>query len=139
VNLKLLLPTHVLIDQPVTRVVAEAENGLFCVLPKHIDFVASLVPGILTFATEEQPEQFVAIGEGIFVKSGSEVRVSTRNAVRGTDLGTLRQTVSEQFQVLDERERNVRSAMARLEADFVRRFLETGKPAGPVGERIRGR
>jgi F-type H+-transporting ATPase subunit epsilon len=33
-------------------------------------------------------------------------------------------TVQRQFMVLDEKERVVRSAVARLEADFLRRFME---------------
>jgi F-type H+-transporting ATPase subunit epsilon len=44
--------------------------------------------------------------------------------VRGPDLGLLKQTISARFHSLDERERRARSALARLEADFVRRFIE---------------
>ncbi len=126
-NLKVLLPTEVLIDEPVTKVIAEAENGSFCLRPRHTDFVAALLPGILTFVTADDVEQFVGVADGVLVKSGPEVRVSTRNAVRGGDLGTLRQTVAERFLVLDDRERVARSAIAKLEADFVRRFLEFGE------------
>ncbi len=61
---------------------------------------------------------------GILVKCGSEVLVSTRNAVRSADLKSLRKTVQEHFVVLDDRERRARSALVRLEADFVRRYLE---------------
>jgi F-type H+-transporting ATPase subunit epsilon len=32
--------------------------------------------------------------------------------------------VEEQFQLLDERERMTRSALAKLEANFVRRFID---------------
>ena len=127
-NLKVLLPTHILIDEEVQKVVAEAQNGAFCLLPRHTDFVTALVPGILSFVDRAGNEQFLAADEGILVKSGLQVRVSTRHAVRGEDLGRLRQMVREQFEVLDERERAVRSAIARLEADFVRRFLEYGEP-----------
>ncbi len=123
-RLKVLLPTEVLIDQAVVKVVAEAENGSFGLLPRHIDFVAALVPGLLSFTTEEGEEEFLAVDEGILVKCGPEVLVSTQNAVRGGDLGTLRQAVEERSQVVAERERETRSALARLEADFVRRFME---------------
>jgi len=43
-RLKVLLPTEVLMDVEVTKVSAEAENGSFCLLPRHIDFVAALAP-----------------------------------------------------------------------------------------------
>ncbi len=65
--------------------------------------------------------------EGILVKCGQEVFVSTRNAVQGSQLGTLRRTVEEQYKVLDDRERVARSALAKLEADLVRRFMDLGK------------
>lgn len=126
-RLKVLLPTEILIDEAAKKIVAEAENGSFCLLPRHIDFVAALVPGLLSFVSSEDQEKFLAVDEGILVKCGPQVTVSTRNAVVGADLGTLRQTVEQQFQVLDERERMARSAVAKLEADFVRRFIDMEK------------
>ena len=123
-KLKVLLPTAVLIQEDVTRVVAEAHNGFFCLLPRHVDFVAALVPGILSYETGSSREVFLAVDEGILIKCAQEVLVSTRNAVRGPDLGQLKHTVVEKFETLDEREKSARSAMTRIEAGFVRRFLE---------------
>ena len=123
-RLKVLLPTEVLVDQSVTKVIAESENGSFCLLPRHIDFVAALAPGILSFEVESGQEGFVAVDQGILVKCGAEVFVSTLNAVRNDDLNTLKQTVERQFRVLDEREKLTRSALAKFEASIVRRFKE---------------
>jgi F-type H+-transporting ATPase subunit epsilon len=123
-NLKVLLPTGVLIEEEVTKVIAEAHNGFFCLLPKHVDFAAAIVPGILSFETAGGREEFLAVDEGILIKCGQEVLVSTRNAVRGPDLGQLKRTVEERFKVLDDREKTARSAMVKIEAGFVRRFLE---------------
>jgi F-type H+-transporting ATPase subunit epsilon len=122
-RLKVLLPMKVFIDRDVNKVIAEAGNGHFCILPKHIDFVAALVPGILSFEQDGE-EEFLAIDEGILVKCGSLVRVSTRRAVRSKDLGTLKQTLEEEFKILDEREKKTRSILAKLELDFARRFLK---------------
>jgi F-type H+-transporting ATPase subunit epsilon len=127
VRLKVLLPTGVLVDQEVSKVTAEAENGGFCLLPRHIDFVAALVPGLLSFTTIDGQEEFAAVGEGVLVKCGAEVLVSTRHAALGPDLGALRDAVERQFRMLDEHEQLTRSALAKLEASFVRRFLEIGK------------
>jgi len=52
------------------------------------------------------------------------VRVATRRAVRGDDLDVLRETVRREFLALSEREREARSAVARLEAGVIRRFIE---------------
>jgi F-type H+-transporting ATPase subunit epsilon len=122
-RLKVLLPTKVLIDEEVTKVVAEAENGSFCILPRHIDFVSALVPGIFSF-TSGEGEEFLAIDEGILVKCASTVTVSTRKAIRSRDLGMLKRTVREEFRALDEREKKTRTILAKLEADFARSVFE---------------
>lgn len=122
-RLKVLLPTKILIDQDVTNVVAEAEDGSFGLLPRHIDFVAALSPGILSFESKDG-EEFLAIDEAILVKCATEVLVSTRKAVRSKDLGELRRIVDEEFRTLDDRERKTRSILAKLEADFTKRFLK---------------
>jgi len=123
-NLKILLPSHVLISQPVMKIIAEAGNGSFCLLPNHVDFVAALSPGIFSFITAEGAEEMLAMDEGTLVKCGADVLVSTRNAVRGPDLGMLKQTVEESYLALDEREKVARAAAAKLEIDIVRRFME---------------
>ena len=123
-RLRVLLPTEILVDETVRKVTAEAQNGYFCLLPRHIDMTAALVPGLLSFLDGGGKETFLAVDEGVLVKCGQEVMVSARNAVLGPDLGTLRQTVEEQFKVMDQRESKARSTMAKIEAGFVRRFLE---------------
>lgn len=127
-KLKVLLPTEVLVDRSVNQVIAEAENGSFCLLPRHVDFVAGLAPGILAYVDAATgDEEFLAVDEGVLVKAGNEVLVSTRHAVVGPDLGVLRAAIDAHFNALDERERQTRSAVVRLEADFIRRFVEMEK------------
>ncbi|MDA3832665.1 MAG: F0F1 ATP synthase subunit epsilon [Spirochaetales bacterium] len=126
-KLKVLLPTHVLVDEDVVKVIAEAENGSFCLLPHHVDFVAAIVPGIFSFVTPEIVEQFYAVDEGILIKCGQDVTLSIRNAVRGPDLGVLKKSVQKQFIELEDREKMSRSALVRLEAGFVRRFMDLEK------------
>ncbi len=113
-----------MIEAAVEKVTAEAENGFFCLLPRHVDFVTALVPGILSYETADGEEIFLAVDEGILVKCADQVTVSARNAVRGMNLGALRKTVEKQFKAEDEHEKTVRSAIAKIEAGFVRRFLE---------------
>ncbi len=123
-TLKVLLPTEVLLEQEVFRINAEAENGWFGMLPRHIDFVTALVPGVMRFQSPGKPEEYLAIDRGILVKCGREVSVSTRNAVRGTDLSQLKSDVEQQFVAVEERERSARAFEAKLESDLVRHLLE---------------
>lgn len=123
-RLKVLLPSRVLVDQEVVKVIAEAADGSFCLLPRHQDLAAALAPGLLAYESAAGGETFLALDEGALVKSGDQVLVSTRNAVEGRDLGTLRRALEEEFSVRDELERKSRAAVSRMEADVIRRFLE---------------
>lgn len=123
-RLKVLLPAEILVDEPVGKVIAEAVNGSFCLLPRHIDFVAALVPGILQFVGADGREEFLAVDEGILVKCAEQVLVSVRNGIRGASLGDLRMTVEQRFKKLDEQQKKNRATMARLEVGFVRQFIQ---------------
>ncbi|MDD4161365.1 MAG: F0F1 ATP synthase subunit epsilon [Methanothrix sp.] len=122
-RLKVVLPMRIFLDQEVTKVIAEAANGSFCLLPKHIDFVAALVPGIITFESEKG-EEYLATDEGVLVKRASEVKVSTRRAVRSKNLGEMKKIVTQEFRTLDEREKKTRSILIKLEADFAKSLFE---------------
>lgn len=123
-RLRVLLPTEVLVDTHTTKVIAVAENGEFCLLPRHIDFVAALVPGILCFYSPAGDEEYAATDAGVLVKCGADVSVSTLNGVHGSDIEALETLVEERFVDLDEHERKARTALARLEAGTLRRFRE---------------
>jgi F-type H+-transporting ATPase subunit epsilon len=124
-NLKILLPYKIFAEKTgVLRIVAESRAGSFGLLPHRLDCVASLAPGILVFETEAEGEVCMAVDEGILVKSGTDVLVSVRNAIGGTDLGKLREAVEREFLNLDEQQKSVRSVLAKLESGFVRRFAE---------------
>jgi F-type H+-transporting ATPase subunit epsilon len=126
-QLKVLLPDEVLVDAAVSKIIAEAENGSFCLEPRHVDFVAALVPGLLAYTTAEGGEMFVGIDAGILVKCGSVVRVSTREAVAGSDPEALKASMVRRSCETDEHEHCARAVLARLEAGMAKRFLELQK------------
>jgi len=124
-SLKLLLPFRVAADESrVRRMVVETKQGSFGILPRRLDCAAALVPGILMYETESRGEIYWAVDEGVLVKTGQTVSVAVRNAVGGADLGRLREAVERDFAQVDERERSVRTTLAKLEIGFVRRFAE---------------
>jgi F-type H+-transporting ATPase subunit epsilon len=122
-NLKVLLPFQIFVEKSgVSRIVAETRDGSFGLLPHRRDCVAALTPGILLYESDAEGEVFVAVDEGVLVKTGPDVLVSVRRALGGTDLGQLRDAVEREFITLDAHEHSMRSVMAKLEAGFVRRF-----------------
>jgi len=128
-RIKVVLPTRILIETAAIKVIAEAENGMFCLLPRHLDFVATLIPSLLSFVPPQGQKQFLAIDLGILIKHGDEVTVATQYAVQGGDLGMLRKTVEQQFRLIDEREKTARSVLAKLEVNTIRHFIKLGEYA----------
>ena len=127
-RLKIFQPSEIFLDEEVSKVVAEGEAGCFGIKPKHLDMTSALVPGILSYWTAGGKETFLALNGGILVKQGGDVHVATRMAVSG-ELGELNARVEKFLSDADEKDRKSRSAVARLEADFIRRFLEFGRNA----------
>lgn len=125
--LKVLLPTKKLLDEETVRIVAEAADGYFCLLPRHIDCVAALVPGVLLFETPSGQERYAALDEAVLVKTGDRVMISARNGFAGDELGMLHRKVERDYLALEEKEQNARAAAARLEADLVRRLANYGR------------
>ena len=122
-NLKVLLPFDVFAEKTgVSRIVAETREGAFGLLPRRLDCVAALVPGILIYETESDGEVFVAVDEGVLVKTGPDVLVSVRRALGGADLDQLRDAVAQEYLALNQHEQKVRAVMAKLESGFLRRF-----------------
>jgi len=122
-RLKVLLPFQVFTERTgVFRIVAETREGSFGLLAHRLDCVAALAPGILIYETKAEGEAYVAVDEGVLVKTGLEVLVSVRNAIAGANLGHLRETVQRQFLDLDAKERSVRSVLAKMEGDLMRRM-----------------
>ena len=123
-RLEVITPERICVDAAADRIVAEAPDGHFGILPNHGDFVTELVPGILVYQPTDGAERFVAIHSGTLVKCGSLVRVAVRRAIEGDDLGVLRARVEAEFRQQDEDERAARAALAMLEASIIRRFRE---------------
>ena len=124
-NLKVLLPFQVFVEKTgVIRVVAETREGSFGLLPHRLDCVAALAPGILIYEEKAESEVYLAVDEGVLIKTGQNVLVSVRNAIAGTDLSRLREAVDRDFLNLDQREQAVRSVLSKMESSFIRRLAE---------------
>jgi F-type H+-transporting ATPase subunit epsilon len=124
-DLKILLPFQVFAQHNnVSRIIAETREGSFGLLPHRLDCVAALVPGILAYETIKADTIYLAVDEGVLVKTGAEVIISVRRAIGGTNLGELHEAVKREFLLLDQRQQEVRAAIARMEARLIGRFAE---------------
>lgn len=124
-QLKILLPFKVFAEkQGVSRIIAKTAQGFVGFLPHRLDCAVALVPGILTYENEGGGEVFIAVDEGILVKNGTDVLISVRGAIGGSDLNTLHEAVLQDFVKESEQENNLRFALSKLESGFIHRFVE---------------
>ena len=123
-DLKILLPARVFAEESgVSRIVVETDHGSFGILPRRLDCVAVLRAGILIYENEVDGEVYVAVDEGILIKTGVQVQVSVRDAIAGRELGQLRSAVQQKFLGLNEQERNLRMVLGKMESGLIRRLV----------------
>jgi F-type H+-transporting ATPase subunit epsilon len=117
------LPHSIEVDREVDKVSGEGLHGTFTLLPHHLDYVVLLTSSIFTYVADDE-EHILAIDGGVLTKVGDEVRVSTVAAIAGDRLEELERIVVRSFRRLDERERNTRAAMARIESHVLHELFE---------------
>jgi F-type H+-transporting ATPase subunit epsilon len=123
-QLKILVPSGIFADlHDVSCIVAASASGSFALLSRRLDCVAALVPGIFSY-TAGADVVYLAVDEGVLVKSGGTVLVSVRRAIVGSNLAELHAAVMRDFLTLDAGERAARTALAKLESGFIGRLAE---------------
>lgn len=122
-DLKIYLPSGIFLEKEVSKVKGESPAGAFCLLPHHIDYTVALIPSIFSYSDLGGKEFYLALDNGILVKQGPSVMVAARRVVAG-ELGMLHGEIEKMTAARQEREKVNKSAVARLEAGFLRRFME---------------
>lgn len=125
-RLTIMLPYKTLLDRSVTKVSVPTNDGVFTILPKHIDGTWKLKSGFLVVSTDIEANNnlYFAISEGFLNKEGSRLYISCFQVIEGESLETLAKTVRENLASLDEKELRVKQALTRLESDTVKRFID---------------
>lgn len=124
-QLKILLPFKVFAKKKdVSRIVVNSTQGFVGFLPNRLDCAVALEPGILTYESQDSGEVFIAVDEGVLVKTGLDVLISVRDAITGVDLDTLHEAVLQRFVKESEQEVNMRFALSKLESGFIHRFAQ---------------
>jgi len=120
ITLKIFLPTGIFMEKTnITNVTAETTVGSFCLLPHRLDCIAVLRAGILTFDDDSKEKRYVAINEGLLIKSQNNVLISTRKAISSKNLEQLKNAVEEDFLKIDEQELIMKQAIAKMQSNFI--------------------
>lgn len=122
-RLKVLVPHKVFFNSEVDNVCAEGMEGSFSLRPNHIDYVSSLVSGILIYRLNNE-ENYMALDEGVLIKCGDQVMISTYKAIKDRPLGELEKAIEEEIRELSDQEKKARSSLAMLEGSIIRKYTE---------------
>jgi F-type H+-transporting ATPase subunit epsilon len=84
-NLKVITPSRLIIDEEVDEVVAPGDSGDFGVLPGHVPLIATLMPGELTYKINGVGKSMIIAG-GIAEVSDDRVYVLTDSVLKSEEI-----------------------------------------------------
>lgn len=120
-NLKILLPYRILLElAAVRRIVLQTAAGSIGILPNRLDFSAIVRPGLMVYEDGDGVEYYAALGDGLVVKCGQDVRVAVRNAVAGANLGLLKTAAEKEFMESGDTEKELKALLTQLEVELMK-------------------
>ena len=123
-RLRVLTPTHVVLEQDVVHVTVEDPTGSLGIRPGHAPLVTPLVQGILLARDTEGKERYLALDGGVALVNRDRVDVVSRRAVESDDLEHLELNVLVEFAREAKEDRSNFVAFERMRLSFMRRLLE---------------
>lgn len=135
-RLSIVTPLSVVVDEDgVLALRAEDATGSFGILPRHADFLTSLVISVVSWQSRSGVRHYCAVRRGVLsVVDGREIVIATREAVAGDDLAVLDQTVLSRFRSDVETERTERVESTRLRLSAIRQIMSHLRPGRRGGE-----
>ena len=124
-NLKIITPLETFYLENITKIQAEGTEGYFTILPKHADYVSSIITSIFSFEKNGKKE-FFAVDSGILVKYGDNVDFSVRNAIKGQNLIDLKKQMELTFKEMEEDYKKTKTALASLEGNIAKLIQDLG-------------
>lgn len=128
--LKVFSPIELILETEILKVDFEAIDGFFTLLPRHTDFVSALAPCVVSYQTPNKKTAYMACNQGVIVKKGPDVQISTKLAVLGDDLEKLRKTIEIDFKQMEEIRKESNKTMARLELGLTKGLMQLHQNGG---------
>ena len=108
INLRVITPLKLVVDEQVDEVVAPGELGEFGILPGHVPFISTLSPGHLKFKKGSETTSLIIHG-GLAEVSSDSVRILTDAA---EDPGTVDTEAAKKY--LEQIEEQIKENTANL-------------------------
>jgi len=124
VDLRVITPTEIVLSCPIQKITIEGIEGFRTLLPKHMDFITALKPGIMTYMTQDSQIQYLACNQGLCVKCGDTVSISTPWAIISDNLSHLKIRIKQAFQEMEQERKEVGVSLARLEIGLTKGLMQ---------------
>jgi len=95
-------------------------SGSFGILAGHERTISTLGFGLARCCTADEKWQYIAMPGAVLYFVGGELTVSTRRYLRGPDYASMSGALHEQLLAEEEKLREVRQTLARLEDEMLR-------------------
>lgn len=126
-TLTVYLPFQILIQQPIQKITFESIDGFHTILPKHIDYATALKTGIVRYQDKNGQTGYLACDEGILIKKGKNISLSTRLGIKNNNLKELENVIKTDFKKMEETRKESNKTMAQLELTLARGLLQLNK------------
>lgn len=123
-ELQVITPTEIILSCPIQKITIEGIDGFRTLLPKHMDFITALKAGIMTYISDDNGTRYVACNQGLCVKCGDKVSITTPWAVISDDLNNLQHHIKQAFQEMEQERKEVGVSMARLEIGLTKGLMQ---------------
>ncbi|MCP1243787.1 F0F1 ATP synthase subunit epsilon [Acetobacter lambici] len=130
-KLRIITPlTVVAAVDDVTSFRAEDDSGSFGILPGYTDFLTSLIPSVIWWKQQDGTEHYCAVRQGELAVSnhGSQMDITTREAVCGTDPKSLAELVQAHFHEKEDLRKNANVTSLGLQLSAIRLIIGRLRP-----------
>jgi F-type H+-transporting ATPase subunit epsilon len=110
------------------------DSGSFGILPGHVGLLTVIRASVLQWRGVGGPWSFCALRGGVLTVYGTQVRVTCRQAVIGTDLSALAIQVETRMTADLEAARQARVERARMHAQAIRQIMRHMRAEGSPAE-----
>lgn len=134
-NLSIITPLSIVVDEPVSSLRAMDASGSFGILPGHAEFLTHLAVSVVSWKNPRGVARHCAVRGGALSVTGGDIAITTREAVPGDDLETLDREVLTRFRADLDIERSEHVSTTRLQLDLMRRIMGRLSPnpgSGPI-------
>ena len=122
-NLSIVTPLSIVVDEPVTSLRAMDASGSFGILPGHAEFLTRLAISVVSWTNARGAARHCAVRGGALSVTGGDIAIATREAVPGDDLETLDREVLARFRADLDVERREHVSTTRVQLDLMRRIM----------------